>query len=279
MAIRLAPVLAPVPSRIGSGSNRRQSHTNNFKKRYSSIETANVDNKSIVVHGSALSKPSNEHTHNQAAQSHANQTPSLINSSTNSFLPIASNQSNTSGVGTMNSSSVSTSAQLINRSNNSSSQTFHSNLLLTANELHANHYENDYEQIEHPVSNNREHSIDEINLITNNGSNANTSTNNGASASSSSTTNKLLYHHSHHQLNNLYINTPFHPHHQSSNHSTLPPIENSLVIKPRISSANNLKQYRDRTDRPMTSAATRVSSTLFLIFNQRNRFLTLKHQK
>jgi hypothetical protein len=256
----LAPVLAPVPSRIGSGSNRRQSHASSFKKRYSSIEATNVDNKSIVVHGSALSKPAADHTHNHSAHGHANQTQNLINSSTNSFLPI-SNQSSTSGVGTMNSTSVSNSAQLINRSNNSSSQTFHSNLLLTANEMHTN-YENEYETIEHPVNNNnREHSIDEINLLT---SNNNTGTNNGAGASLNN--NKLLYHHSHHQLNNLYINTPFHPHHQSSNHSTLPPIENSLAIKPRISSANNLKQYRDRSDRPMTSAATRVRTIYHFTF-------------
>ncbi|CAF0993089.1 unnamed protein product [Brachionus calyciflorus] len=118
-----------------------------------------------------------------------------------------------------------------NRSNNNSTQTYH----IQNNEDPNSSFDNDYLDYNfHNFSEQTENSVDEINIIQPNNNNNNF--------------NRNYYYNSHY--NHLRKNNEI--------QSQLPPIGSSMILKPlRISSANNLKINKERSDRPLTSTASR----------------------
>ncbi len=252
--------LAPInpQARIGSG-NRRQYSSQNYKKRYSSIEiSSNDNNKYIVIHGAGLAKPSSSLHLNEDKPTIITSSASLVNNSSNSFLPLSSSTSNAGNHAHHNvSHHHQVASNIHNRSTNNSSQAFHHHL--QANNPDENGFDNEYNDYQfNNFYDNQENSIDEINLLNLNGGG-------GSSIVNSVTSNKLYYYNGHYGASHLGGGHLYHNHYNGNHpYQQLPPIENSLTLKPiRISSANNLKQIKEKNERPMTSAATRVRRGFF----------------
>jgi hypothetical protein len=205
-------------SRVNSGNSRRQLQINYYRKRYSPIEMG-------------------------------------INSISSGLMPVDKNIIiHGAGLSKLSSLNESNNNTNNNRSANNSSQAYNNNN--TSNNNHNN--DENYETIEYNnnnnennlYDNNNNNQMDEINLISQNNAKL-LSTNNNVIHTS-----HLNYFGFNNSNNNSHLN--------NANFQPLPPIENSLTLKPlRISSANinnnsNLKQIKERKERPMTSTATRV---------------------
>jgi len=152
-----------------------------------------------------------------------------------------------------------------NRSANNSSQAYNNNNNHNNDENYeTNEYNNNNN--ENNIYDNNNNQMDEINLISQNNAKL-------------LNTNNNVIHTSHLNYFGFNNNNNNNSHLNNANFQPLPPIENSLTLKPlRISSANinnnsNLKQIKERKERPMTSTATRVT---YIYFEKKFDFSNIK---